>query len=120
MEKRNLRREGMNTEDRVADYLELQGYRVIDRNFHYGTRGEIDIIALDGPELVFCEVKSRSNDEFGPPEYALTALKQQTIRRVALAYLTFNDMRDQACRFDVVAVQWTENTGHITLLRNAF
>jgi putative endonuclease len=110
----------MYTEDRIAEYLELQGYRIIDRNFHYGTKGEIDIIAIDGEDLVFCEVKSRSSDEFVAPEYALTALKQQTIRRVALAYLTFNDVRDQACRFDVVAVRWEGNKARINLLRNAF
>jgi putative endonuclease len=110
----------MYTEDRVAEYLANQGYRIIERNFQYGRKGEIDIIAIDGEDLVFCEVKSRSNDEFGPPEYALTPLKQQRIRRAALAYLAFNGMRDQACRFDVVAVKWEENRGHITLLRNAF
>jgi putative endonuclease len=118
--KRNLRREGYDTEDRIVEYLEVHGYRVVDRNFRYSTRAEIDIIARDGEELVFCEVKSRESDEFGPPEYAVTHLKQDRIRRAALAYLTFNGLRDQACRFDVVAVRWRGRRGAIEHLRNAF
>jgi putative endonuclease len=117
---RNLRREGMETEIRASHYLELQGYEIIERNFALGRRGEIDIIARDGDDLVFCEVKSRNNDEFGPPEYALTALKQHTIRKVANAYLGFNRIRDQACRFDVVLIRWYGNRGSVTLMKNAF
>jgi len=120
MPTRNLRREGHETEDRVAGYLEVQGYRIVDRNFQYSTKAEIDIIALDGEDLVFCEVKSRASDEFGPPEYALTQLKQQRIRRAALAYLTFKGRRDQACRFDVVVVRWHGDRGAIEHIRNAF
>ena len=51
-------------EDISCKYLEQKGYKIIERNFTC-RQGEIDIIAKDGKELVFIEVKSRSNFFYG-------------------------------------------------------
>jgi putative endonuclease len=106
-------------EDLARRYLESVGFEIVKANYHFG-HGEIDIIARDGEYLVFCEVKARGNDEFGPPEYALTPRKQQQIRRIASGYLYEYDIRDQACRFDVIAIRFQKGEPEINHLRNAF
>jgi len=106
-------------EDLARKYLESQGFEIVELNYHYG-HGEIDIIARDEEYLVFCEVKARKNDEYGPPEYALTPRKQQQIRRIAAGYLYERDIHDQACRFDVVAIQFKGDEPEINHIKNAF
>jgi putative endonuclease len=117
---RNLRREGARGEEIAARFLVEQGYRIVERNFRFRRKGEIDIVARDGEDLVFCEVKMRRNDEYGLPEYAVTPAKQETIRMVAAAYLAMRGISGRPCRFDVVTIRFEGNTPAVTLLRNAF
>ena len=63
-------------------YLEEQGVHVLETNYRFH-HGEIDIIAEEGEVLVFCEVKTRTNDRYGAPEHAVTPLKQRQIRKIA-------------------------------------
>ena len=100
-------------------YLEDLGYTIIERNYRFG-KGEIDLIARDGEVLVFCEVKARHSDEFGPPEYALTPGKQQQIRKIAAGYLFEHEIAQHACRFDVVAIRFSGGEPEINYIRNAF
>ena len=118
--RRNFRREGARGEEIAARFLVEQGYRIVERNFRFRRKGEIDIVAREGEYLVFCEVKMRTNDEYGLPEYAVTPLKQETIRRVAAAYLAMRGISGQSCRFDVVTIRFEGMTPAMTLLRNAF
>jgi putative endonuclease len=99
--------------------LREQGLEIVETNYRFG-RGEIDIIAKDGDVLVFCEVKTRYNDQYGPPEYALTPRKQKQIRRVAGGYLYERELRDQECRFDVVAIRMCGGKPEINHIKNAF
>ena len=118
--RRNLRSEGARGEEIAARFLVEQGYRIVERNFRFKRKGEIDIVAREGEYLVFCEVKMRTNDEYGLPEYAVTPAKQETIRRVAAAYLVMRDINGQPCRFDVVTIRFEGARPVMTLLRNAF
>lgn len=118
--RRNLRREGTRGEEIAARVLAERGYRIVERNFRYRRSGEIDIIARDGEDLVFCEVKMRTNAAFGPPEYAVTHSKQETIRRVASAFLAIHGIAGQACRFDVVTIVDGAGAPAVTILKNAF
>jgi putative endonuclease len=52
-------------------YLTRLGYRILQRNVRYRV-GEIDIVAMDGDEMVFVEVKARRNERFGVPQAAIT------------------------------------------------
>ena len=90
-------------EDLACRFLKKLGYEIIGRNFKYG-RGELDIIAMDKDILVFVEVKTRKNLEFGPPEFAVTDKKKRQIRKIAAAYLLKKRMNDRDCRIDVVAI----------------
>ncbi|HET6271597.1 MAG TPA: YraN family protein [Bacteroidota bacterium] len=99
--------------------LKRLGYSIVEMKYRFG-HGEIDIIARDGDVLVFCEVKTRKNDEFGPPEYALTKKKQAQIRKVATGYLYEHEIKEQECRFDVVAIRMWGGRTEINYIKNAF
>jgi putative endonuclease len=66
--------------------------------------GEIDIIARDGPIVVFVEVKTRTQAAYGCPAEAVTAKKRGRIARVASLFLARSGWGERACRFDVVEV----------------
>lgn len=68
--------------------------------------GEIDLIARDGPYLVFVEVKYRSDSRRGGALAAVTRKKQQVIGRVAQNYLLrYHGRVDLPCRFDVIGIE---------------
>lgn len=91
--------------ERAAVALLLaKGFRIVETGWRFG-KGEIDIVARDGPVLVFIEVKTRQGRAFGRPEEAVTASKQRQVRKLALAYLVMRRVRGARCRFDVVAVE---------------
>lgn len=100
--------------------LQREGMRILETNYRYGKMGEIDVVALDGATLVFCEVKLRRTDRYGPPQAAVTAAKQRKIRRLAEAYLLQRNIRQHACRFDVVAISMQGNRTEVDYIRNAF
>ncbi len=107
---------GMQYEQRAAEYLTVQGYQILERNFRC-RQGEIDLIAREKEWLVFVEVKYRKTARLGEPLEAVDRRKQQRIYGAAEYYLhCFYYGRDVRCRFDVVAVLGEE----IFLIRNAF
>lgn len=106
-------------EQRAAEYLEKLGYQIIIRNFRHG-HGEIDIIADDEGTLVFVEVKTQKSEAMGEAFTWVTRKKQRQIGRVALAYLTVNNIIDRDCRFDVIAVAKGLNGVEIKHIPNAF
>ncbi|MDW7760999.1 MAG: YraN family protein [Acidobacteriota bacterium] len=91
-------------EDAAVRHLEQSGYQILTRGFRM-FRGEIDIIARDGETLVFVEVKTRTSEDFGRPEDAVTRSKQAQIRKIAQGYLIRVNPGDVPCRFDVLAVE---------------
>jgi putative endonuclease len=117
--KTNLRAKGTIGEDAAVEYLAKKGYRILERNFRF-ERGEIDIIADDKNTLVFIEVKARRSLSFGEPHEAVTARKQSQIRMVAEGYLFMHEISDRACRFDIVAIQYTGSKMSIEHFENAF
>jgi len=111
---------GKKGEDLAAKHLAQNGYKLVTRNYRC-TLGEIDIIAQDGENLVFIEVKTRSGHSFGSPAEAVTRHKQQQILRVAQYYLQEKRCTDVPCRFDVVAVVISKSCqNQIELIVNAF
>ena len=102
------RRTGQIAEDLVAQRLTSQNWEIIERNAR--TRyGELDIVALDGPILVFVEVKgARAGTRFGPekPILSIDFTKQRQVRRLGTAWMA--ERRDfppfDDIRFDAVGV----------------
>jgi putative endonuclease len=91
--------------ERLAERtLRAHGYRILARNFRC-RYGEIDLVAEDGEELVFVEVKTRRGASYGTPEEALTRRKQQHMLAAAGHYLDLHGACERPWRIDVVAVQ---------------
>ena len=91
-------------ESAAADFLVNHGYEILTHNWHAGRWGEIDIVAQQGDEIVFVEVKSRKGTGFGNPEDAVTIAKQKKLQGAAQAFLLAHPHLPQKARFDVVAV----------------
>ena len=86
--------------------LEKRGYRIIAQNFRC-RYGEIDLIAEEGADLVFVEVKTRRGTVCGLPEEAITSRKACKLQEVACFYLDTHQLPDCSWRIDVVAVQFS-------------
>lgn len=100
----------------VARWYRRNGYRILARNWRC-REGELDIVALRGSELIFCEVKTRSSDAYGTPAEAVTRVKRERIRTVAMRWIEANGTaRGCAIRFDVAAV----TPGSIEVIEGAF
>ena len=112
----NKRTVGSKYEQTAGEFLIKKGYRIIAYNYRCKL-GEIDIIALDGDELVFVEVKYRASSRYGSPMEAVDYRKQNKIYMVANYYLMEQHISKYTkVRFDVVGILGKE----ITLIKNAF
>ena len=94
---------GKNGEKVALEYLEKQGYTILERNFAC-RQGEIDIIALDGDYIVFFEIKSRTNIEYGLPSESVTERKIKHILKAASYYLYKHHLENANTRIDVIEV----------------
>ena len=90
-------------EDVAARYVTAQGWTVLARNWRCAD-GELDIVALDGDELVAVEVKTRRSTAYGHPAEAVTHRKLARLRRLTARWLSEHDVRAVSVRVDVVAV----------------
>lgn len=104
LQKRITSELGKLAEDYSVNLLQSKGYKIIDRNFH-SRFGEIDIIAEDGPTLVFVEVKARWSQKYGLPEEAVTPQKLYKIKKTADYYCLINSQKERKMRIDVVALE---------------
>ncbi len=96
---------GDSAERVAALYLEQHGLRILARNVR--TRaGEIDLIAEEGDELAFVEVKARRGTRYGAPEEAITPRKQLQLVNLADAFMAQQrEFAGRPWRIDVVAIQ---------------
>ena len=94
---------GRRGEDLATAFLVDTGYTILDRNWRC-PQGEIDVVALDGTETVFVEVKTRSSVAFGHPLEAITTLKLARLRRLAAAWCGVHPANHNRIRIDAIAV----------------
>ena len=110
---------GKTGEDLACVELEKRGYAVLARRYRR-RGGELDIVARDGPTLVFVEVKARDGRAFGEAAEAVTVFKRRRITRLAVDYMTRHHLADCACRFDVVSIHVDSGRAEIEVFQNAF
>ena len=110
---------GKSGEDLACRELERRGYAIIARRYRV-RGGELDVIARDGPTLVFVEVKTRVGRMFGDAAEAVTFAKQRRMTQLANEYLIRHHMPDCPCRFDVVSIQVGADEPAIEVIQNAF
>lgn len=103
-QRRGLGRWGENL---AASHLEAAGYTIVARNWRC-RGGEIDLIAQDGDDIVFVEVKTRRGQTYGAPEEALTPHKAQKLLQLGRQYVSDHDLADASWRIDLVAVELDE------------
>ncbi len=95
---------GHDSESVAERYLRRQGYSIVGRNIHW-PEGELDLVARLGSTLVFVEVKARRSMAMGGAAYAVSADKRSRLIRLGARYLAQHQLKDQACRFDVILIQ---------------
>lgn len=111
----NKRKLGSYYENLACKHLEEQGYNILYKNYRCKI-GEIDLIAKDGPYLVFIEVKYRTTLRYGYPREAVHFAKQRKIALIANYFLLTHAMHDRKCRFDVIEIL----QDRLTHIQNAF
>lgn len=89
----------------ATKYLEQHNYKIIERNFSC-RQGEVDIIAYDlnRNELVFVEVKCRTNFNYGSPANAVNFNKQKHIIKASEYYIFKHKLYSIGIRFDVIEI----------------
>ncbi|MDP8224863.1 MAG: YraN family protein [Candidatus Lernaella stagnicola] len=98
---------GPKAERLAARHLKRHGMRIVTRN--WSTKlGELDLVAVEGDELVFVEVKSKRDDEYGRPAEQVNFGKRRRIERLAMAFCGKKKLDPPVMRFDVVEVIWSD------------
>ena len=100
---------GKRGEKAALNYLKKQGYKILATNFFNpsGRRlGEIDIIAKEGNDWVFVEVKTRKNhlNKLVLPEESINRLKLRKLNKIAGFYLSKNSLENVSYRFDAITI----------------
>ena len=94
---------GKNGENIAKEFLEKQGFKILELNKKFSRFCEIDIIALDKNILVFCEVKTRNTDICGTPLEAITKTKYSNIKKGLFMYLNENP-KYKKFRIDAISI----------------
>jgi len=93
---------GQSGEFAALRYIESLGYRILAKNWRY-KHLEVDIIAMDGPILLFTEVKTRRGSLYGSPSEAVSYQKQQKLDRAANLYISYIKHQGEI-RFDIISI----------------
>ncbi|MFH1404669.1 MAG: YraN family protein [Patescibacteria group bacterium] len=93
----------------AASFLQSKGMKVIDTQ-QSCRLGEVDLVCEHKGELVFVEVKTRHDNQYGFPEEAVTVHKIRKIVNAARIYLQKRNKEEVFWRIDVVAIQIRENS----------
>jgi putative endonuclease len=89
-------------ENLARKYLRDNGYRIIEQNYK-SRYAEIDLVAEDKGILVFVEVRTRTDEQFGRPEETINRNKINKLIRNAQGYMLRKRL-NQRYRIDAVCV----------------
>ena len=116
MARTRAQRTGDAAEHRARAHLEAAGHTLVAANYHC-RGGELDLVTLDGEQLVFVEVRARANADFGGPEASVDWRKRKRLLLAARHFLGHHPAHARrVVRFDVVAVTGDD----IHWIRDAF
>ncbi len=109
-------------ERQAVRLLKSKGWKIVGERVRVGRHDELDIIAEHGGVLVFVEVKTRKNEDFGRPISAVNKAKRHRLCRAAVGYLKRQKPPPDYFRFDVVEVIGEPDMGPpiIRHIENAF
>lgn len=115
---------GKEGERHAENYLRRLGYLFVCRNYSC-KRGEIDLVFLDGEDLVFAEVKTMSEKTeafYGAPGEKVTRQKQEHLTLAAAHFLAKHPKlsAEHYPRFDVLEVTFRASGPVVFHTKNAF
>lgn len=110
----NIRAKGYIAEETAVAFLKKKGYRIIARNVK-SAGVEVDVIAEEGGDLVFVEVKS-SDTAFAAPAERVTPRQMHRYVTAAKGYVQSRNLFGVNVRFDVAEVTGEE----VNVIVNAF
>ncbi len=85
-------------------HLRKLGWDIVARNWK-GFHGEVDLIAYDGPFLVFVEVKTRRGPAGRAPEESVDWKKERKLDELAFNFLLRYEISETPVRIDVIAIE---------------
>ncbi|SDZ02498.1 putative endonuclease [Proteiniborus ethanoligenes] len=109
---------GILGEKLAYNYLSNNDYTILEKNFRAKV-GEIDIIAKKNEVIVFIEVKTRNNNNYGRPYESVNYRKQHKIVWTAQSYINLKKLSNYQFRFDIIEVYLKPNI-RINHIQNAF
>jgi putative endonuclease len=110
---------GRQAEDLACAHLKAAGFDIVGRNVRVG-RLELDVIGRRGQLMVFCEVRSRSNDRTMTPAQSIDGRKVARVRQAAAQWLRAARPGPVQIRFDVASVMFDVSGGRLNYLEGAF
>jgi len=113
---------GTNGELIARKFLSDKNFTFIKNNYRY-ERAEIDLIFEDEDSklLIFVEVKTRRNKNYGEPEESVTYSKQNQIKKAAMGFISENEKyADHVLRIDIISIFLNEGRVEINHIENAF
>jgi putative endonuclease len=116
----NTRQRGSHWERAAEALLCRHGLRPLARNFS-SRFGELDLVMLDGPVLVFVEVRYRHADRWGSGADTVTRAKQKKLATTARGFLGLHaEHRCRPCRFDFVSIGDGADGAELNWIKRAF
>lgn len=94
----------------AKQYLEENGYEILDENWTHG-KSEVDLIAYQNGMMVFVEVKARTSIAFGEPEDFVERKKQKQLELASAEYIYIMNHQNDI-RFDIIAITFTKNNNY--------
>ena len=100
---------GQWAEQQALTWAEQQNYVLVQRNLH-SRYGEIDLIVAREKDLVFIEVKARSNTQYAQAIETISIHKQRKMMKTALHFLNEQShFQNYYCRFDVICFDFYQH-----------
>ena len=110
----NRREVGIQGEKIAREFLEKQGYYILETNYRC-PEGEVDIISRDADCLVFTEVRARRSHTFGTPEESITPTKMARLRNIAARYQQEHANLPDQYQIDVIAIAMSPQGKPLTI-----
>lgn len=115
---------GQRGEDAAFFHLRALGYTIVARRWRAArVKGDLDLVAWDGPVLVVVEVKTRTARDLAPAAAGVDRPKQRQLRRMAAAYrgqLPELHRTSVRVRFDVLSVYLLATGTEFEHIQDAF
>jgi putative endonuclease len=120
MKNSTSRQIGLQAEEATQHFLEKKGLGLIQKNYTCYV-GEIDLIMQDREDIVFVEVRYRTDLDYGDAIESITQSKITKLIRTAKHFLQEQGwLYQKNSRFDVVGCHGVEQNTEFEWIKNAF